>query len=85
MPRARARVPGPLAAGLADGFDLVQVGGLDAAAVPLPRVAVADAAAAAVGVGGDLRRGGRVRYLAGGLQGERGQRTFTSGATCGSD
>ena len=50
---ARARLPGSLsaAAGLADGFDLVQVGGLDAAAVPLPGVPVA---AAAAGVGGDL-------------------------------
>ena len=58
-------LPGPLSArgGLADGLDLVEVGGLDAAAVALPGVPL-DAAAVVVGVGSDLGRGGRVRNLA---------------------
>ena len=59
-------LPGPLSArgGLADGLDLVEVGGLDAAAVALPGVPLDAAAAAVVGVGSDLGRGGRVRNLA---------------------
>ena len=60
-----SNLPGPLSAGsgLADGLDLVEVGGLDAAAVALPGVPL-DVVAVVGSVGSDLGRGGRIRNLA---------------------